>query len=168
MAKRIVLVCALLLSATAAPAQQPGAPDRDAADRRALVEQVVRHVNRQRALNGVRPVELDDRLTAAAQKHTDDMAKREYFDHKSPDGRGVSDRVRAEGYSWRVVAENIGGGISSPVALVNSWMTSPEHRDNMLGEDVVEIGVGYAPRPPGRPRTGYSHYWTAIFAASAR
>jgi len=39
---------------------------------------------------------LNDILTKVAQNHADDMSKKNYFDHKTPDGKHVRDRVDEE------------------------------------------------------------------------
>ncbi|MEX2453525.1 MAG: CAP domain-containing protein [Rhodospirillaceae bacterium] len=167
-----LLVLALFGAAPAATsAQTPGsAPDGvPEAELRSLIDRMVRQVNDHRAFNGVGPVRLESRLAAAAQAHADDMIRRDYFDHRGPDGRGMQDRATAAGYPWRLIAENLGAGFSSPVATADSWMTSPAHRANMLDPDHVHIGVGYA-RPPesGEGRARYRHYWVILLGAPAR
>jgi uncharacterized protein YkwD len=132
------------------------------------IDQVLKHVNLQRAMNGERPLTLDRRLTDAAQKHAEDMARRDFIDHQSPDGRGLQDRTASTGYPWRAIAENLAAGLSSPRSTVESWMTSPGHRDNMLSREYQEAGVGYATPAPGGKRPRYSHYWVVVFGAKSR
>ena len=137
-------------------------------DRSRLIDSMLREVNMQRALNGVGVLTINDRLTAAAQKHAEDMAKRDYFDHRSPDGRGYQERIAREGYAWRAIAENLGAGLSSPKSTVNAWMTSPGHRENMLSWDYYDAGIGYV-RPSGKgKRPRYAHYWVIVFGARSR
>ena len=132
------------------------------------IDTMLREVNMQRALHGAGPLKLDKRLGAAARKHARDMAKRDFLHHRSPDERGFQERVLSEGYPWRAIAENIGAGLSSPKSTIDSWMTSPGHRDNMLNRDFNDAGIGYF-RPTGegkRPR--YSQYWVILFGARSR
>ena len=77
------------------------------------IDGLLREVNMQRELNGAGPLRLNKRLSAAAQKYAEDMAKRDFFDHRSPDGRGYQERITSEGYQWRAIAENLGAGLSS-------------------------------------------------------
>lgn len=170
MVLRFALAAGLVVCVLAAPAGRAAAQSSqgDATQRAALIERLVDVVNRQRALNGVRPVTLEPRLSKAAQAHSDDMARRDYFHHKSPDGRDVADRVQSAGYPWRIVEENLSAGLSDPDSVVNSWMTSPEHRDNMLNPDVTDVGAGVTEVRPGTGHSRYSVYWTAVFAARAR
>ena len=67
--------------------------------------------NQERADNGCdTPLHVDDRLVAAAQGHSADMAARDYFSHASPEGLGPGDRTAAQGYpQWS--GENIAMGL---------------------------------------------------------
>lgn len=138
------------------------------AERAALAARIVRQVNHHRALNGLPAVTTERRLGIAAQAHADDMARRDYFDHRAPDGRGMQDRAAAAGYPWRTLAENLGAGLSSPESTVDSWMTSPGHRANMLDPQHVHIGVGYARPPAGTKAPRYGHYWVILLGAPSR
>ena len=133
-----------------------------------IVERVLKHVNLQRAMNGAAPLAMNGQLSEAAQKHAEDMARRDFVDHQSPDGRALQDRIASVGYPWRVIAENLAAGFSSPERTVDSWMTSPGHRDNMLNRDYLEAGVGYAVPSDEGKRPRYSHYWVVVLGASAR
>lgn len=133
-----------------------------------IVARVLKHVNLQRAMNGERPLTLDRRLTDAAQLHAEDMARRDFIDHQSPDGRGLQDRIASAGYPWRAIAENLTAGQSSPESAVDSWMTSPGHRDNMLNREYFEAGIGYATPPPDGKQPRYAHYWVVVFGAKSR
>ncbi|HEY7071357.1 MAG TPA: CAP domain-containing protein, partial [Acidimicrobiales bacterium] len=76
------------------------------------VDQVVALVNdaRAHAATPCGPVQLDPRLTAAAQAHSDDMANRNFFDHTTPDGVTFGQRITATGISSRFTGENIARG----------------------------------------------------------
>ena len=161
--KCLVLAVSLLAMALFSPQSSRAYTERDR-----LIDGLLREVNLQRALNGAGPLILNGRLAAAAQKHAEDMAKRDYFDHRSPDGRGYQERIASEGYPWRAIAENLGAGLSSPKSTTDAWMKSPGHRGNMLNRDFSDAGIGYF-RPSGegkRPR--YAHYWVILFGARSR
>ncbi|MFI6574833.1 CAP domain-containing protein [Nocardiopsis sp. NPDC050513] len=105
------------------------------------VDQVVQLVNAERAEAGCGPLRVDDRLTAAAQEHSEDMDARNYMAHQSPEGEGPGDRAERHGYdSWG--AENVAKGQTSPEQVMDAWMNSPGHRANILNCDLVAIGVG--------------------------
>ena len=133
-----------------------------------VANQVLREINQQRASNGVGPLILNRTLASAAQKHAEDMVKRDYLEHRSPDLRGLTDRVTSAGYPWHAVAENLAAGNLPVNRTVQSWMTSPSHRDNMLNPDYSEAGVGYAFFSDDGKRPRYDHYWVVVFAAPSR
>ena len=159
--RHVLMVLAALFFAAAPPAVAYQNHDR-------IVERVLKHVNQQRAMNGAAPLTMNARLSDAAQKHSEDMARRDFLDHRSPDGRALQDRVASVGYPWRAIAENLAAGMSSPESTVQSWMTSPGHRDNMLSRDYLEAGIGYAVPEEGGKRPRYSHYWVVVFGARSR
>ena len=105
---------------------------------------MIERVNALRAQSGLGPVRPNAALERAALAHARDMANRGFFDHRSPDGRGVGERVRSAGYTWCGVAENIALGQTSIPEAFDSWRTSPGHRANMLGS-YSEIGIARAP-----------------------
>ncbi|WP_431045853.1 sigma-70 family RNA polymerase sigma factor [Streptomyces sp. P1-3] len=130
---------------------------RPADPRAPLVQQVTALVNAERAKAGCAPVRPNDQLTTAAQRHSDDMAARHYFDHTEPDGTGPGERITAAGYRWQTYGENIAAGQQTPHTVMDSWMNSPGHRQNILNCDVTEIGVGITDDSGGP-------LWTQVFA----
>ncbi|MFD6655044.1 sigma-70 family RNA polymerase sigma factor [Streptomyces parvus] len=133
-------------SASPAPKPRPG-PD----------ARVVTRVNTLRAANGCPELETDPRLTEVAQRHSEDMAARNYFDHTDSSGRGPGDRVGATGYAWSAVGETIATGMSDPAAVVEEWRNSPGRDDDIFNCDFVHVGVGIADSPRGP-------YWTQVLA----
>lgn len=119
--------------------------------------EVIALTNAERANHGMGPLSAEPRLTQAAQAHSDDMAARDYFDHASLDGRQPADRVRATGYDYSRVAENIAAGQPTPAEVVEGWMNSPGHRANILTPELTQIGIGIA------HGGSYRIYWTQVF-----
>ncbi|MFG3406611.1 sigma-70 family RNA polymerase sigma factor [Streptomyces sp. NPDC048142] len=134
-------------SASPAPAGPPPGPDAG----------VVTRVNTLRAANGCPELETDPRLTEVAQRHSEDMAARNYFDHTDSSGRGTGDRVDATGYDWSAVGETIATGMSDPAAVVEEWRNSPGRDGDIFNCDFVHVGVGIADSPRGP-------YWTQVLA----
>jgi uncharacterized protein YkwD len=105
-------------------------------------------INEERASYGLQPVTPDADLRQAALSHSDEMISQGYFEHTSPAGLTFIDRIEATGYmqgvrSWEV-GENLvwgTGPLSTPQALVTSWMNSPPHRENLLRPTFREIGI---------------------------
>ncbi|MET8506959.1 CAP domain-containing protein [Streptomyces sp. NPDC004787] len=120
--------------------------------------EVVDLVNAERRKAGCPPVRSDPRLRAAAQRHADDMAARNYYAHAGRDGRDAGDRIRAAGYAWSAWGENIHRGPHSAAQAVDEWMNSAAHRQNILDCSFEDIGVGVN-------LTGNGPWWVQDFAA---
>ncbi|MFC4114374.1 CAP domain-containing protein [Nonomuraea zeae] len=125
----------------------------------ALENEVVRLTNAERAKGGCDPLKHDARLSRAALGHSADMARNDYFDHDSQDGRDMVDRMRATGFTGSAWAENIAMGQRSAAEVVRSWMNSDGHRQNIMNCSYTLIGVGAAKDSQGQI------YWTQDFAA---
>jgi uncharacterized protein YkwD len=105
-------------------------------------------VNLERTQRGLPPLLQNALLDAASAEHSQDMVRRDYFEHATPDGRSVGDRLRAIGYQRGVsgsAGENIAYGVgdkSTPASIVRAWMRSPGHRADILRPAFTEIGIG--------------------------
>ena len=106
-------------------------------------------MNAMREDNGLPDLTQQSQLAQASLEHSQDMVQNHYFAHDSLDGRDVVARLRAVGYiaadgDW-VVGENLAwgsGSLATPSSLVNAWMNSPPHRENLLATDYKEVGLG--------------------------
>jgi uncharacterized protein YkwD len=124
-----------------------------------LKAQVTGLVNAEREAADCGPLRVDARLAAAAQKHSDDMARLNYFSHTSKDGRSAWDRILAEGYRHGH-AENIAKGQRDADAVMRAWNHSPGHHRNIVDCTSKAIGVGVARGSDG------ALVWTQDFGAA--
>ncbi len=92
-------------------------------------------------MNPVPALTWNDALAASAAEHAIDMYQLGYFDHKSKDGRNFSGRIKAKGYDWELVAENIAFGQKSIPQVVSAWMASPGHCRNVMNPGIKHMGV---------------------------
>jgi uncharacterized protein YkwD len=106
-------------------------------------------LNEQRAGHGLAALRSEARLELAAQRYVGKMVDRRFFDHVDPDGLGPQDRILMAGYpatnAW--TGENLAYGTGpegSPAEIVDHWMHSPGHRENILRGAFTEIGIGVA------------------------
>jgi uncharacterized protein YkwD len=116
--------------------------------------QVLSLTNAQRATAGCKALTANAKLTKAAQDHSVDMARNNYFDHNSQNGKTPFDRMTADGYNFQAAAENIAEGQSTPAAVMSAWMNSAGHKANILNCTYTDIGIGYAVSSAG------TAYWT--------
>jgi uncharacterized protein YkwD len=129
-------------------------------------QQVLTLVNQERATgatcNGtpyppVAPLSMDSSLRQAARDHSADLALDNYFSHTGLDGRSFSDRIRDAGYTGNgPLGENISAGQVSSRSVVDGWMVSVGHCENIMHAEFQDLGVGYAHRSGSR----YRHYWS--------
>jgi uncharacterized protein YkwD len=136
------------------PAEPPADPGQDdlAAQERELVELI----NQERAKLGLAALQVHDGLVAAARRHSTDMAQNNFLSHTGSDGSSPWDRMRDAGYQLTYGGENVAAGYPTARGVVDGWLNSPGHRDNMLNPNFCEMGVGYA----YGPNSSYGHYWT--------
>lgn len=113
------------------------------ASRADLVQDMVRLVNAHRRSRGCAELAWLDPAAAAAQAHSDDMARRDYFDHVSPEGQRPWDRLTARGVRYRLIAENIAytPGVGARETLAG-WLQSPGHRQNLDNCAYTHHGIG--------------------------
>ncbi len=127
-------------------------------------------INEERKKKGLSVLLWDEGLHRIARKHSDDMERRNFFSHYDPDGRSFYDRYQAGGYECKIRrgtttymgAENISQDnlYSSTLyrngktffdwqtedeiagSVVNRWMRSRGHRENILTPYFERQGIG--------------------------
>ncbi len=107
----------------------------------------------------VPPLSLSSKLTRAAVEHSKDMAKHNAFDHDGTDGSTPPQRATRAGYVWRTVGENIAAGATSADEVMEGWLASPGHCENLMDPRFTETGIGYV--VDSRSESGV--YWTQMF-----
>lgn len=88
-----------------------------------------------------------------------DMIQRKYFDHYSPYYGYPWDMATLFDYEFTRFGENIGRNFKKPKDVVNAWMASKEHRDNILKDSYTYIGVGIKADANG------NYYWVQLFSS---
>ncbi len=110
---------------------------------RAYEDDILALTNRERQLAGCPALRRSKHLRKAARRHSVDMALADKMSHQLPGEPRFSTRITRAGYrGWRLVAENIATGFSSPAAVMDAWMDSPSHRRNILNCRLRDLGVG--------------------------
>jgi uncharacterized protein YkwD len=146
----VLVACCLSL-----PAQEKKAPAKLSLTKE---EQAVLDLtNAARAKEKLPPLKPNALLFEAARAHSRNMAKQEKLAHDLDD-KTPFDRVKATGYAYSHVGENIaaGQGLTAKGAL-KMWMGSQGHRENILRKEYEEIGIGVARTAKG------DIYYTQVF-----
>ena len=119
-------------------------------------------LNQQRRNHGLKKLKHNGRLSLASQRHSNDMARRNYFAHGNFVGRIKASRYLQGSGSWNV-GENIAWGsgqLATPKEIVKAWMNSPPHRHNILHGKFREIGIGVSRGVPVRQNYDGATYAT--------
>lgn len=132
-------------------------PEADEIDIDAWREEVTALVNEERAKAGISPLVLDLKLNKTAQRHSEDMVENNFFNHTNLSGQSPFDRMAEDGISYMAAGENIAYGQRTPEEVMNSWMNSEGHRNNILNGAYNKIGIGIAVTEYG------TIYWTQNF-----
>jgi uncharacterized protein YkwD len=127
----------------------------------AMAETTLCLLNGERADRGLAPLAPNGRLAAAAKAYAADLVAGSYFSHTGRDGSGLFDRVKRTGYLPRdagwVLGENLAwgtGGLATPGSIMQAWMNSPGHRENILNPEFREVGIGVV---TGNPAAADGH-----------
>jgi uncharacterized protein YkwD len=110
-------------------------PTPEPVDLRALEIAIRERANEVRAANGVGELDWDEELRKIARKHSKDMIRNQYFDHRDPMSRNWGDRYQAAGYQCAV---QVSGGIENGgESIARVSYAEPPSREE-IAEDVVE------------------------------
>jgi uncharacterized protein YkwD len=152
----------LPLSLVKGSVQAAGDDGRD----QSVEKRVIELVNRMRVkgakcgsryYRGTRPVVWNDTLGKVSLKHSLDMAGKENLGHAGTDGSGPGERIARFGYKWMIYGENVGEGYLTPEEVVNGWLRSQGHCENIMNPAFKEAGAAFA---KGTRRI----YWTLVLA----
>jgi uncharacterized protein YkwD len=129
-------------------------------------------LNKERARHALPPLRRSALLELASQRHSEDMAARNFFAHDAPDGLDPGARMAAAGYpvNAATTGENLAWGSqteATPVRIVRGWMKSPGHRENILRPVFAEVGVGVAHEAPVVGLDGPVGVYTTDFGSTA-
>lgn len=116
--------------------------------------EVIKLVNAVRAKEGLAPLKLNTSLRKSARVRAEEISRPGQFSHTRPDGREWKTAIA---FSYSCAGENIAMGHRKPADVMNDWMESQGHRDNILGEINTDIGVGCY-------EESGTLYWVQLFA----
>ncbi len=122
-----------------------------------LAQQVLALTNQERTAVGLSALAWDDTAAEVAFLHSLDMDVRSFFAHDNPDGETPWDRMRSAGITFSYAGENIAYGYPNAAAVMDGWMNSQGHRENILRPQFTRLGVGVHISPQG------TIYWTQDF-----
>jgi uncharacterized protein YkwD len=115
---------------------------------------------------GLIELETDRDLDRVAQSYAEDMLRRGFYGHDSPEGESAMDRLRSARVLVRRAGENLAEGQPSAELVVKSWYDSPNHQRNLMHTAFRRMGLGVA---VGEGPDGvYKILWVQIFTSNRR
>ena len=132
-------------------------PQAEKADTAAYAREVAELVNRERSRAGLAPLDYSEEIARAAQVRARELA--ELFSHTRPDGSRCFTVLKGIGYLS--AGENIAEGYEDPADVMEGWMNSETHRNNILKEGFQAMGVGCYEEDG-------TLYWVQLFARLTR
>ena len=105
------------------------------------VEELIALTNQERLENGLSELTINPKLNQAATLKAADMIQENYWAHTSPEGKTPWSFFKNVDYQYLYAGENLARDFLDSEAVVNAWMDSPTHRDNILSSRYQEIGL---------------------------
>jgi uncharacterized protein YkwD len=102
---------------------------------------IVEKVNAIRTSRGLSELSYNQTLSQAANNKSLDMVSRDYFEHYAY-GLSPWDFIKRSGYDYQYAGENLAMDFQTTEGMVNAWMRSPAHRQNILNANYQDIGIG--------------------------
>jgi uncharacterized protein YkwD len=106
-----------------------------------LEARMLQLVNQERTKRGLKALVLDTQLVPVARAHSQDMFRRGYFSHYTPEGKDPFDRMKAAGIKYYSAGENLALGQTLQICH-QGLMNSPGHRANILNPSYGRLGIG--------------------------
>ncbi|MGI6751672.1 MAG: CAP domain-containing protein [Anaerovoracaceae bacterium] len=114
----------------------------DLATEEEVASDVLKYTNEEREKAGLKKLKMNNKLSNVAKLKAKDFSDNRYFAHESPKYGSPFDMIKSFGMEYQVAGENIAYGYDSGESVVNAWMESQGHRDNILNRNFDEIGIG--------------------------
>lgn len=133
----------------------------DPADEGAIQFRVLDGVNALRQSAGLRPVQLNARLNAAAATHSRDMSLQNRPWHFGSDGSSPLDRGRRVGYEGRILGEAISETFETELQTLTAWVSQPDTRAVIMDTKATDLGFAWFQEPNGKI------WWTMVLGQSA-
>lgn len=105
-------------------------------------DKLLADTNEERTKNSKPALTLNEKLNQSALDKCKDMVSSNYWNHNDKEGREPWRFMTATGYAYGKAGENLAFGFSSESAVVNGWMNSQSHKDNLLDGAFTEVGFG--------------------------
>lgn len=104
------------------------------------IQQLLELTNRKRGEQGLPPLTINQHLVDAASLKAKDMFTKDYWAHRAPDGKTPWVFIKQAGYDYAYAGENLARGFTNASDVVDAWMASETHRENVISSHYKDIG----------------------------
>ena len=109
------------------------------------IDEVVRATNETRASAGLKGLSYNEKLADAARRKASNMFSENYWAHNAPSGKSPWVWFKEAGYSYIFAGENLAKDFGDTSRMMNAWMASPTHKENIVNPKYSEIGIAVVP-----------------------
>lgn len=103
------------------------------------VQKLFSLTNEERVKANLPPLKENSELSQAAEKAAH-MFQKDYWSHFAPDGTSPWDFIKQSGYQYEFAGENLAKNFLFSKNVVDAWMNSPTHRENIVRKEYSEVG----------------------------
>jgi len=107
------------------------------------IAEAFRLTNNERVKAGIPPLSYNYDLEKVAQAKAEDMWRNDYFSHNSPLYGTPFDMIKEFGITYCAAGENIAYNYRTPKEVINGWMNSKGHKENLLRKEFTDVAFGY-------------------------
>lgn len=104
-------------------------------------QRIVERVNQSRQDAKLNLLAYNETLSNAASEKLEDMYANNYFSHVSPQNIDPWHWFDAAGYDYAFAGENLAMDFSDSDSLMDAWLSSLPHRENILNPRFEDIGI---------------------------
>lgn len=104
-------------------------------------KKLIELTNLEREKKGLDKVSENEALDMAARLKAENMFAENYWAHFAPSGKTPWDFITGAGYRFTFAGENLAKNFYTSEEVVNAWMNSQTHRDNLLNSNYKDIGI---------------------------
>ncbi len=104
------------------------------------VQRLLDLTNDKRQLMGLSALFLNEKLSSAAFSKGENMIANNYWAHNAPDGTTPWYFIRQVQYDYVYAGENLARGFTKSDDIIEAWMESPTHKENMLSPNYRDVG----------------------------
>jgi uncharacterized protein YkwD len=108
-------------------------------------------MNQERTKAKLKNFAYKDELYDSAAAKCEDMKKNNYYTHTSPSGVDYTTFIKKSVPTAKVTGENLGAGYADNASIINEWMQSPKHKENILNPKFTSVGVAFCGKASEKP-----------------